>query len=112
MLLQLCPLNVSAPPQRVPEHFSRSTSLTALATTTTNETVGEMISKPARGKASSQQKVFRALSWSWSSKSLQWSKDAIESHDPNESCKPGPPCITLEKINAKEEKLYKEIKIF
>ncbi|KAI3950825.1 hypothetical protein MKW92_044309 [Papaver armeniacum] len=55
-------------------------------------------------------KVFSALSWSWSSKSLQSSRDAIESHDPNEPCKPGAHCITLEKINAEEEKLYKEIK--
>ncbi|KAI3970985.1 hypothetical protein MKX01_024632 [Papaver californicum] len=53
-------------------------------------------------KSSKSAKVFSALSWSWSSKSLQSSRDAIESHDPNEPCKPGAHCITLEKINEEE----------
>ncbi|RVW39530.1 hypothetical protein CK203_085946 [Vitis vinifera] len=56
-------------------------------------------------------KVFSALSWSWSSKSLQFARDAAESSGPNEPCMPGVHCITLDKLYAEERRLYKEVKV-
>ncbi|XP_019056127.1 PREDICTED: uncharacterized protein LOC104585875 [Nelumbo nucifera] len=55
-------------------------------------------------------KVFSALSWSWSSKSLQSSRDSIENHGSSEPCMPGALCITLEKLYTEEQRLYQEIK--
>ncbi|XP_050223791.1 protein ALTERED PHOSPHATE STARVATION RESPONSE 1 [Mercurialis annua] len=61
-------------------------------------------------KRSNSAKVFSALSWSWSSKSLQYPKDAFEVSNSNEPCKPGAHRITLDKLYAAEQKLYKEVK--
>ncbi|CAN1145716.1 Protein ALTERED PHOSPHATE STARVATION RESPONSE 1, partial [Linum perenne] len=56
-------------------------------------------------------KVFSALSWSSrSSRSFQLTKDAAEVCSTSEPCKPGAHCITLEKLYAAEQKLYKEVK--
>ncbi|CAN0874916.1 Protein ALTERED PHOSPHATE STARVATION RESPONSE 1 [Linum grandiflorum] len=58
-------------------------------------------------------KVFSALSWSSrSSRSLhlQLTKDAAELCSTSEPCKPGAHCITLEKLYAAEQKLYKDVK--
>ncbi|KAF8413520.1 hypothetical protein HHK36_001511 [Tetracentron sinense] len=63
--------------------------------------------KRKRGKSA---KVFSALSWSWSSKSLQSSRDGVEFHGPSEPCRPGSHCITLDKLYAEEQRLYKEVK--
>ncbi|KAE8716894.1 putative Root phototropism protein [Hibiscus syriacus] len=60
-------------------------------------------------KRSNSTKVFSALSWSWSSKSLQFARDAVQCGS-NEPCKPGAHCITLDKLYATEQKLYKEVK--
>ncbi|XVF45969.1 hypothetical protein PTKIN_Ptkin02bG0250400 [Pterospermum kingtungense] len=54
-------------------------------------------------------KVFSALSWNWSSKSLQFARDAVQ-YVSGEPCKPGAHCITLDKLYVAEQKLYKELK--
>ncbi|XWS67437.1 hypothetical protein CRYUN_Cryun04dG0006500 [Craigia yunnanensis] len=60
-------------------------------------------------KRSNSAKVFSALSWSWSSKSLQFARDAVQCGS-SEPCKPGAHCITLDKLYVAEQKLYKEVK--
>ncbi|XP_021286042.1 uncharacterized protein LOC110417818 [Herrania umbratica] len=60
-------------------------------------------------KRSNSAKVFSALSWSWSSKSLQFARDAVECGS-IEPCKPGAHCVTLDKLYIAEQKLYKEVK--
>ncbi|KAJ4982070.1 hypothetical protein NE237_032907 [Protea cynaroides] len=55
-------------------------------------------------------KVFSSLSWSWSSRSLQASRDSIELQGPSETCKLGALCITLDKLYAEEQRLYEEVK--
>ncbi|KAF9618826.1 hypothetical protein IFM89_002694 [Coptis chinensis] len=49
-------------------------------------------------------KVYSALSWSWSSGALHSNKDAIDFNEP------GAHGVTLDKIYAEEEKMYKEVK--
>ncbi|KAL5839009.1 hypothetical protein ACOSQ3_011716 [Xanthoceras sorbifolium] len=66
--------------------------------------------KENKRKRSNSAKVFSALSWSWSFKSLQSSQEAIGLCRSSEPCKPGSHCITLEKLYAAEQKLYKEFK--
>jgi hypothetical protein len=56
-------------------------------------------------------KVFSALSWSWSSKSLLVTKEAVDFCGSSEPCRPGAHCITLKKLYAAEQKLYKEVKV-
>lgn len=63
------------------------------------------------GKRSSSAKVFNALSWSWSFKSSQSSQGASDSNVSGEPCRPGAHCITLERLHAAEQKLYKELKV-
>ncbi|KAE8688033.1 hypothetical protein F3Y22_tig00111005pilonHSYRG00187 [Hibiscus syriacus] len=60
-------------------------------------------------KRSNSAKVFSALSWSWSSKSLQLARDDFQ-HGSSEPCKPGAHCITLDKLYSAEKKLYRELK--
>ncbi|XP_010275926.1 PREDICTED: uncharacterized protein LOC104610825 isoform X2 [Nelumbo nucifera] len=55
-------------------------------------------------------KVFSALSWSWSSKSLHSSRESIENPGSSEPCNPGGLCITLDKLYEKEHRLYEEVK--
>ncbi|CAN6807456.1 unnamed protein product [Brassica oleracea] len=62
-----------------------------------------------RRKRSSSAKVFSALSWSWSSKSLQMGKDATTSGTV-EPCRPGAHCSTLEKLYTAEKKLYQLVR--
>ncbi|KAJ8758592.1 hypothetical protein K2173_000313 [Erythroxylum novogranatense] len=66
--------------------------------------------KDNKRKRSNSAKVFSALSWSWSSKSLHYGKDASEVCNSSEPCRPGAHCITLDKLYAAEQKLYKEVK--
>ncbi|KAL6198468.1 hypothetical protein ACLB2K_028257 [Fragaria x ananassa] len=63
-----------------------------------------------RRKRCNSAKVFSALSWNRSARALQYSRDAVESSDPSEPCRPGAHCITLRKLYEAEKKLYKEIK--
>lgn len=56
-------------------------------------------------------KVFSSLSWSWSSKSLLVTKEAVDLCGSSEPCRPGAHCITLKKLYAAEQKLYKEVKV-
>lgn len=63
------------------------------------------------GKRCNSAKVFSALSWSRSARSLQYSRDAVESSGPSDPCKPGAHCITLRKLYEEEKKLYKEVKV-
>ncbi|EOX96960.1 Uncharacterized protein TCM_006086 isoform 1 [Theobroma cacao] len=65
--------------------------------------------KENKRKRSNSAKVFSALSWSWSSKSLQFARDAVECGS-IEPCKPGGHCVTLDKLYVAEQKLYKEVK--
>ncbi|KAK9169391.1 hypothetical protein Syun_001531 [Stephania yunnanensis] len=55
-------------------------------------------------------KVFSAFSWSRSSKSLNSNKNAAYFHESTEISKPGAHGITLDKLYAEEERLYKEVK--
>ncbi|XP_058099113.1 protein ALTERED PHOSPHATE STARVATION RESPONSE 1 [Magnolia sinica] len=55
-------------------------------------------------------KVFSALSWSWSSKSLQSSREAPAFHGNGDASKPGGLCATLDKLYAEEQRLYAEVK--
>ncbi|KAJ4837829.1 hypothetical protein Tsubulata_001628 [Turnera subulata] len=66
--------------------------------------------KENKRKRSNSAKVFSALSWSWSSKSLQFAKDAVEACNASEACKLGAHCFTLDKLYVAEQKLYKEVK--
>ncbi|KAK6917094.1 protein of unknown function DUF632, partial [Dillenia turbinata] len=61
-------------------------------------------------KRSNSAKVFTALSWTWSSKSLQFARDIVELCGPAEPCRPGAHCITIDKLYAHEQRLYKEVK--
>lgn len=63
------------------------------------------------GNMSSSAKVFSALSWSWSSRSLQFKQGAVPLGGSSEPCGPGAHCITLAKLYATEQKLYKEVKV-
>lgn len=63
--------------------------------------------KENKGKKGNTAKVFSALSWSWSSKSLPFTRESVDSGEP---CRPGAHCITLKKLLDEETKLYKEVK--
>ncbi|XP_021904674.1 uncharacterized protein LOC110819697 [Carica papaya] len=65
--------------------------------------------KENKRKRSNSARVFSALSWSWSSKSLQLARDGAECSF-SEPCRPGAHSITLGKLYALEHKLYKEVK--
>lgn len=66
--------------------------------------------KENKRKRSNSTKVFRALTWSWSLKSLQSSREAELFSEPNEPCKPGAHRITLQKLYSEEQKLHKDVK--
>ncbi|KAL0011806.1 hypothetical protein SO802_006914 [Lithocarpus litseifolius] len=61
-------------------------------------------------KRKNSAKVFSSLSWNWSSKSLQVTKEDVELYGSSEPCKVGAHCITLKKLYAAEQRLYKEMK--
>ncbi|XP_071722473.1 protein ALTERED PHOSPHATE STARVATION RESPONSE 1 [Rutidosis leptorrhynchoides] len=61
-------------------------------------------------KRNNSTKVFSALSWTWASKSLQLSRDPAELSGSNEPCKPGGHCITIGKLYAAEQRLYKTLR--
>uniref|UniRef100_A0A5B7B8N2 DUF632 domain-containing protein n=1 Tax=Davidia involucrata TaxID=16924 RepID=A0A5B7B8N2_DAVIN len=67
-------------------------------------------SKENKRKRCNSAKVFSSLTWSWSSKSLQFTRDAVESCGPSEPCGLGAHCITLAKLFVEEQRLYKEVK--
>ncbi|KAL0398275.1 UNVERIFIED_CONTAM: Nitrate regulatoryprotein [Sesamum radiatum] len=66
--------------------------------------------KENKRKRSSSAKVFSALTWSWSSKSLQSSREMGDFSGSGEPCKPGAHCFTLQKLYLEEQKLYKDVK--
>ncbi|EXC25631.1 hypothetical protein L484_009936 [Morus notabilis] len=66
--------------------------------------------KENKGKKCNTAKVFSALSWSWPSKSLQFTRESVDSGGPIEPCRPGAHCITLKKLLDEEIKLYMEVK--
>lgn len=66
---------------------------------------------PCTGKKGNTAKVFSALSWSWSSKSLPFTRESVDSGGSGEPCRPGAHCITLKKLLDEETKLYKEVKV-
>ncbi|KAI4312424.1 hypothetical protein MLD38_037234 [Melastoma candidum] len=61
-------------------------------------------------KRNNSAKVVSALSWRWSSRSLQLLKDTKESSGPRDPCCPGAHRVTLGKIYSSEQKLYKEMR--
>ncbi|KAL3833700.1 hypothetical protein ACJIZ3_008436 [Penstemon smallii] len=61
-------------------------------------------------KRSNSAKVFSALTWSWSSRSLQSTREMGVFYGPDEPCKPGAHCITLQKLYSEEQKLYKNVR--
>lgn len=65
--------------------------------------------KEGKGKGNNSARLS-SLSWSWSSRSLQVTRDAFEVDTPIEPCKPGAHCITLWKIFAEEQTLYTAIR--
>ncbi|XP_010516619.1 PREDICTED: uncharacterized protein LOC104792223 isoform X1 [Camelina sativa] len=73
------------------------------------DTVDPFRYQETRSKRSSSAKVFSALSWSWSSKSLQLGKDTTTS-GAVEPCRPGAHCSTLEKLYKAEKKLYQLVR--
>ncbi|KAI8000287.1 Nitrate regulatory gene2 protein [Camellia lanceoleosa] len=75
-----------------------------------SETFRWQNSKDNNERRGSSAKVFNALTWSWSSKSLQCTRSAAEFCGPSEPCRPGAHCITLEKLYAQEQRLYKDVK--
>ncbi|XP_068657304.1 protein ALTERED PHOSPHATE STARVATION RESPONSE 1-like [Aristolochia californica] len=66
--------------------------------------------RESKGRSCKSAKVFSALSWSWSSKSLQSSRDSVEFLTSGEACKPGAHCETLDKLYAEELSLYERVK--
>ncbi|KAJ0017779.1 hypothetical protein Pint_11108 [Pistacia integerrima] len=66
--------------------------------------------KENKRKRSNSPKVFSSLSWSWSSKSLQFAQGAFGMCGSSEPCGPGAHCITLSKLYAAEQRLYKDVK--
>ncbi|KAI3455945.1 hypothetical protein Pfo_012608 [Paulownia fortunei] len=66
--------------------------------------------KENKRKRSNSAKVFSALTWSWTSKSLQSTREMGEFYGSGEPCKPGAHCITLQKLYSEEQKLYKDVK--
>lgn len=67
-------------------------------------------SEESNRRSSNSAKVLNALAWSWSSRSLQYTRTATDFFSPSEPCRPGAHCVTLEKLYAQELKLYKDIK--
>lgn len=61
-------------------------------------------------KRSNSSKVFSALTWNWSSKSLQSAKETGDFLGSGEPCKPGAHGITLHNLYLEEKKLYKDVK--
>lgn len=61
-------------------------------------------------KRSNSAKVFSALNWTWSSKSLQSTRETGDIFGSGEPCKPGAHCITLERLYSEEQQLYKDVK--
>lgn len=61
-------------------------------------------------KSCKSAKVFSALSWSWSSKSLLSSRDAPEFEGASEAGKCGGLFRTLDKLYVEEQRLYQEVK--
>ncbi|KAL7131140.1 hypothetical protein ABFS83_13G178800 [Erythranthe nasuta] len=66
--------------------------------------------KENKRKRSSSAKVFSALTWNWSSKSLHSTRETEDLLGSSEPCKPGAHCITLQKLYSEEQKLYKDVK--
>lgn len=66
-------------------------------------------SKATSGRYSSG-KVFNAFSWGWSSKSHQCTRSAPDFCGPSEPCRPGAHSVTLDKLYAEDQRLYKDIK--
>lgn len=67
-------------------------------------------SEESKWRSCNSAKVFNALSWSRSSRSLQYTQSGADFYGPSEPCRPGAHCITLKKLYAQEQKLYKDIK--
>lgn len=63
------------------------------------------------GRRSSSAKVFSALTWGWSSKSLLSNREIGDIAGSGQPCKPGAHCVTLERIYSEEQKLYKDVKV-
>ncbi|XP_051125950.1 protein ALTERED PHOSPHATE STARVATION RESPONSE 1 [Andrographis paniculata] len=66
--------------------------------------------KESKRKRSNSAKVFSALTWSWSSKSLHFARETGSPSVSSDPCKPGAHCITLQKLYSEEQKLYKDVK--
>ncbi|ESQ52068.1 hypothetical protein EUTSA_v10016345mg [Eutrema salsugineum] len=73
------------------------------------DTIDPFRYQETRRKRSGSAKVFTALSWSWSSKSLHLGKDGTTS-GAVEPCRPGAHCSTLEKLYTAEKKLYQLVR--
>ncbi|KZV24329.1 hypothetical protein F511_01811 [Dorcoceras hygrometricum] len=66
--------------------------------------------KENKRKRSNSRKVFRALTWSWSLKSFQSSREDELLSESNEPCRPGAHRIALQKLYSEEQKLHKDVK--
>ncbi|GMH01435.1 hypothetical protein Nepgr_003274 [Nepenthes gracilis] len=66
-------------------------------------------SRETMRKGNNSGKVFSSFPWSWSSRSLLSTRNAAEFGSLDEPCKPGAHCITLAKLYAEEQRLYKAV---
>ncbi|KAK3020235.1 hypothetical protein RJ639_045471 [Escallonia herrerae] len=66
--------------------------------------------KENKRKRYSSAKVFNALTWSKSSRSLRFTRDPVELSGNTQPCRPGAHCVTLGKLWAEEQRLYDEVK--
>ncbi|GAB2280799.1 hypothetical protein Dimus_015423 [Dionaea muscipula] len=67
-------------------------------------------SRENKRKGSNSAKVFSSLSWSWSSRSLLSTRNTADLGSLDEPCRPGAHSITLAKLYAEEQRLYKALK--
>ncbi|KAK3022452.1 hypothetical protein RJ639_047589 [Escallonia herrerae] len=70
----------------------------------------ELEAPAIEGKRYSSAKVFNALTWSKSSRSLRFTRDPVELSGNTQPCRPGAHCVTLGKLWAEEQRLYDEVK--
>ncbi|XP_068655484.1 protein ALTERED PHOSPHATE STARVATION RESPONSE 1-like [Aristolochia californica] len=81
-----------------------------LDTSASTRTQFDNNARESKGRSCKSAKVFSALSWSWSSKFLQSSRDSVEFHTSEEACKPCAHCETLDKLYTEEQSLYEKVK--
>uniref|UniRef100_A0A7N0VJ12 Nitrate regulatory gene2 protein n=1 Tax=Kalanchoe fedtschenkoi TaxID=63787 RepID=A0A7N0VJ12_KALFE len=102
------PLTLAGTTKEMDEYFLKASAFgTELAVLMDTKNLGILHLEENKRKKSNPAKVFSALSWSRSSKSLHVTRDTDDPFDPS---RPGAHCVTLEKLYTEEQKLYKDLK--